>query len=115
MKKQLKHCNFRLHAEEHRLLAEMAAERGTTISETCRELLFGIVHQLQTERFQERALLMGNAHSTATRTTRRLDVKLPRDICDYLQFNGYTMTTTLIYALTHGHNKDNDCRQAAAT
>ena len=115
MKKQLKHCNFRLHEEEHRRLCEMAAERGTTISETCRQLLFDIVHQLQTERFHERRLLMFNAHSSATRTTRRLDVKLPRDICDYLQFNGYIMTTTLIYALTYGTNKDQDIRQASAT
>lgn len=115
MKKQLKHCNFRLHEEEHRRLAEMAAERGTTISETCRELLFDIVHQLQTERCPVRALLMVNAHSPATPTTRRLDVKLPRDICDYLQFNGYKMTTTLIYALRYGYNKDQNSRQAPAT
>lgn len=115
MKKQLKHCNFRLREEEHRRLAEMAAERGTTISETCRQLLFDIVHQLQTERFQERRLLMYNAHSPATRTTRRLDVKLRRDICDYLQFNGYILTTTLIYALNNGFNKDQDSRQAPAT
>ena len=115
MKKQLKHCNFRLHEEEHRRLAEMAAERGTTISETCRELLFDIVLQLQFNRFPARVLLKGRAHSKATRTTRRLDVKLPRIICDYLQFNGYTMTTALIYALNHEDSTDNDCRQASAT
>lgn len=100
MKKPLKHVNFRLTDNDRAALEHRAALDGTTISETVRKLLFDITHYLQTRPAPE-PLLMLRYHPMGSCTS-KLDVKVPTMITDYLTFNGYNITTCLLYQL-HGN------------
>lgn len=100
MKKPLKHVNFRLTDDDRAALEQRATRYGMTISETVRKLLFDITHYLQTRPGPE-LWAMRRYHTMGSCTT-KLDVKVPTMITDYLAFNGYNITTCLLYSL-HGN------------
>lgn len=100
MKKPLKHVNFRLTDDDRAALEQRALRNGMTISATVRKLLFDFTHYLQT-RPGPVPWAMKRYHTRGSCTT-KLDVKIPTIITDYLTFNGYNITTCLLYSL-HGN------------
>lgn len=100
MKKRLKHINVRLTDGDRAALQRRAEREGLTVSETVRALLHDITHHLQM-REQPVPWLMIRYHTRGSCTS-RLDVNVPAQICEYLAFNGYNLTTCLLYEL-HGN------------
>lgn len=98
MKAELRHVQIRLSSDDRRQLEAQAEELGVTISERARQLLFDITHALQCERMPERHMLTRRYHGRI-RLEEKLDVRMPRDIHEYLRFNGYNITTCLLYSL----------------
>lgn len=96
---------FRLRGFDLNRIDVRARQAAASRTDYINTLLTWLVHNLQTDRVDElsRQLLtreyFGRSTDPETQSTARVDCRLPIIILDYLKFNGYKLTTCLLYAL----------------
>ena len=107
-KKPNRRARFRLRVFDRIRIDAMAQQAAVTRTEFIIKLLTWLVHNLQTGRVNAptRQLLTREYFGRTTvpehQSTHLIDCRLPIIILDYLKFNGYKLTTCLLYALDHG-------------
>lgn len=100
------HCNFRLTETDKNQLELLAKKNELTVSEQVRKLFAQITHKLQMKPEEEPTRLLMREYYGRWNGSKpeKLDVKIQREVRDYLKFFGYNMTTVLIQAL-HEENR----------